>query len=169
MQHVSTQVAPRLFTYRYGMTTHEVLTTSKHSTFVSVTYACTGSQQTTSFLECISSWYPAQTPASLQVTANNLSVVHPSGLEPPTPPPNSLLLRGPTGRLTALSDALQACLTCPLPHDIMLALLLSSVTAGVPATPPSQTNDTAARNQVCELPDGIPVAWDAVLHVNSNA
>lgn len=30
----------------------------------------------------------------------------------------------------------------------MLALLLSSVTAGVPATAPSQTSDAAARNQV---------------------
>ncbi|KAL3137712.1 hypothetical protein ABBQ38_004979 [Trebouxia sp. C0009 RCD-2024] len=84
----------------------------------------------------------------IQVTANNLSVVPPSGLEPPTPQSDSLLPRGPVGQLTALCDALQACLTCPLPQDIMLALLLSGVTAGVPATPPSQTNDTAARNQV---------------------
>lgn len=89
--------------------------------------------------------------ASLQVTANNLSVVHPSSLEPPTSPSDSLLSKGPTGQLTALCDALQACLTCPLPQDIVLALLLSGVTAGVPATPPSQTNDTAARNQVWAL------------------
>lgn len=86
--------------------------------------------------------------AFLQVTANNLSVVHPSKLQPPASPSGSWLPKGNTGHLTALCDALHTCLTCPLPQDIMLGLLLSAVTAGVPATAPSQTNDTAARNQV---------------------
>lgn len=84
----------------------------------------------------------------MQVTANNLSVVHQSKLEPFACSAGSAIPQGNTGQLTALCDALQTCLTCPLPQVIVLGLLLSAVTAGVPATAPSQTNDAAARNQV---------------------
>ena len=71
--------------------------------------------------------------------------MHLSWLDPPSDPPQS---KGHQRQLTALCDALQACLNCPLPQDIALALLLSAATAGVSATAPSQTNATAARNQV---------------------
>ena len=84
----------------------------------------------------------------LQVTAINLSVVHQSRLEPSACPTGSFIPQSNARQLTALCDALQTCLTCPLPQDIMLGLLLSAVTAGIPPTAPSQTNDTAARNQV---------------------
>lgn len=77
--------------------------------------------------------------------ANNVSRMHLSWLDPSLDPPQS---NGNHRQLTALCDALQVCLCCPLPQDTILALLLSAATAGVPATEPSQTNATAARNQV---------------------
>lgn len=92
----------------------------------------------------------------LQVTANNISVVRLSGLDAPSSQSDPLLPKGGHRQLSALCNALQACLSCPLPQDLILALLLSAVTAGVPAIPSSQANDTAARSQVnflkCFLP-----------------
>jgi len=86
--------------------------------------------------------------ACVQVMASSLSVVQLSSVEP------ALGLPPQWNRdtlLDALCKSLEACLTYPMSHDLMLALLLSAVSAGVPVTAPTQTSDTAARNQVCSL------------------
>ena len=80
-----------------------------------------------------------------QVAANNLSLVQLCNLEPRLWVPT----RWSQDRLlSSLCDSLQLCLTYPLPQDLMLALLLSAVSAGVPTTAPTQTNAAATRNQV---------------------
>lgn len=80
-----------------------------------------------------------------QVAANNLSIVQPCSLEPDlwphTPWTHDRLLSG-------MCDSLELCLTYPLPQDMMLALLLSAVSAGMTTTAPTQTNAAAVRNQV---------------------
>ncbi|DBA93225.1 TPA: hypothetical protein ACH3X2_003521 [Trebouxia sp. C0005] len=80
-----------------------------------------------------------------QVMASSLSLVQLSSVEP--------VLGLPTHwnrdrLLNALCNSLEACLTYPMSHDLMLTLLLSAVSAGVPVTPPTQTSGTTARNQV---------------------
>ncbi|KAL0053065.1 hypothetical protein WJX82_000403 [Trebouxia sp. C0006] len=80
-----------------------------------------------------------------QVMASSLSVVQLSIVEPDLHPPPQW---NQDRLLDALCDRLEACLTYPMSHDLMLALLLSAVSAGVPVTAPTQTSDTAARNQV---------------------
>ncbi len=84
----------------------------------------------------------------MQVMASSLSVVQLSIVEPDLHPPPQW---NQDRLLDALCDRLEACLTYPMSHDLMLALLLSAVSAGVPVTAPTQTSDTAARNQVCSL------------------
>ena len=82
--------------------------------------------------------------------ASSLSLVQLSSVEP--------VLGLPTHwnrdrLLNALCNSLEACLTYPMSHDLMLTLLLSAVSAGVPVTPPTQTSGTTARNQVCRPVD----------------
>ncbi|DBA91718.1 TPA: hypothetical protein ACH3X1_003314 [Trebouxia sp. C0004] len=81
----------------------------------------------------------------VQVMASSLSVVQLGGIESAL----SLPTQWSHDRLLdALCNSLEACLTYPMSHDLMLALFLSAVSAGVPVTAPTQTSDTAARNQV---------------------
>ncbi len=86
--------------------------------------------------------------ACVQVMASSLSAVQLSSVEPALSPPTQWTH---DRLLDALCNSLEACLTNPMSHDLMLALLLSAVSAGVPVTAPTQTSDTAARNQVCSL------------------
>ncbi len=84
-------------------------------------------------------------PACVQVTANNVSVIQLSGLQPVLCPVNQLRH---DRLLTGLCDRLEACLNYALPQDLMLALLLSAASVGVPTTGPTQSSDAAVRNQV---------------------
>lgn len=86
--------------------------------------------------------------ACVQVMASSLSVVQLSSVKPAPGPPTQW---SRDRLLDVLCDSLEGCLTYPMSHDLMLALLLSAVSAGVPVTAPTQTSDTAARNQVCLL------------------
>ena len=84
----------------------------------------------------------------MQVMASSLSVVQLSSVEPALGPPTQW---NRNTLLDTLCNSLEACLTYPMSHELTLALLLSAVSAGVPVTAPTQTSDTAARNQVCPL------------------
>ncbi len=89
----------------------------------------------------------------MQVMASSLSVVQLSSVDPALDLPTHW---NRDRLLDALCNSLEARLTHPMSHELMLALLLSAVSAGVPVTAPTQTSDTAARNQVCPLFCPIP-------------
>lgn len=105
-----------------------------------------------------------ESPTGLQVKANNIIKVHPSSLLSPPPQPPQLVASG--GLLTALCGALDQCvaaqtsgLSCSLPQNLQLALLLSAASAGVPASLPTKGLSSASRNQVLLFYQGWLSSW----------